>query len=119
MNILQGIIYNAIFQGAKGDKGDKGDPGVGGWTKVKKITVVNQILVGTTIDCNTAGLDYTITGDNVALGINAPTFNANVGIYITFNGVDQEKGDEVIYVNATSIKMAFTIDPGEEITINQ
>lgn len=87
------------------------------WTGKKKIIVTGSILSGATINANAAGVNHTVEGDSVNFGINAGEFAANDSIYIALNGIDQEKGIDVIYVSSSSFETIVNFDAGDIIII--
>jgi hypothetical protein len=109
-------------QGDKGEKGDKGDQGEKGesgqsWTKKKVISITGYIIKDTIIDVNTSGVNYTVDGDIIDLESSELVFNDNKIIYITQNGVDQEKGVDVLWCSNISFKFNIDLDVLDKILI--
>lgn len=87
------------------------------WTKEKKVTITDNIPAGTEINVNASGVNYTVEGGSIDFGTNESAFNNNIGIYITLNGVDQEKGSDIIYNSGTSVESIYDLHIGDVIII--
>lgn len=87
------------------------------WTKTKKISFTGFVAKETSINVNSDGVNYTVSGDILNLGIDAEAFNNNKLIYITYNGVDQEKGVDIIYLTDTTFKIIDDVDENDDIII--
>lgn len=59
-------------------------------------------LANTVLDLTANGATWTKIGDDGSLGLNAGEFNSNTKIRVLRNGVEQEKGANVIYNSATT-----------------
>ena len=87
------------------------------WTGKKVITVTGAIVAGTIINANLAGVSYSISGSGVNLETSATKFNSNENLFITQNGVMQEKGVDVIWDSSTSFHSAINLDVDDIIII--
>jgi len=87
------------------------------WTGKKKITVTAEIIAGVIINANLAGVGYTIEDNGINFGATAALFNANHNLFITENGVMQEKGIDVIWDSNTSFHSAINYEVGDIIII--
>jgi hypothetical protein len=104
------------LKGDQGLKGDKGDPGQG-WTKKKAISITGYIIKDTILDVNTSGINYTVDGDVLDLESSEILFNSNKAIYITQNGVTQEKGVDVLWSSNITLKFNIDLDALDKILI--
>jgi len=104
-----GIMYRASADGPKSL--------YSGWSLSKRITMISPIDRGTSIDVNNSTTEYIVEGDSIDLGINSSIFNENKLIMISLNGVDQEKGIDIIWDSITMFKFNMVLDIGDIITI--
>lgn len=115
------FLLNAKIElkGDKGDQGEKGDKGESGqgWIKKKAISITGYIIKDTIINVNTSGTNYIVDGDSIDLESSELIFNNNKVIYITQNGVTQEKGVDVVWCSNISFKFNIDLDVLDKILI--
>lgn len=84
------------------------------------LVITQDIPAATILDITTSGTNYTLAGSSVTdLGATAQIFNENAGIEVNRNGVEQERGTDVIWVSSTRIRFNFTLQAGETISIQK
>lgn len=88
-------------------------------TKEIKLVITGTIVANTNMDVNASGANYTKTGDTINIGVDVATFNGNNNLLFYRNGVEIEKGDDVIYVDNTTVKFVEDLYSNEEIFIKE
>lgn len=84
-----------------------------------RIETTGTIPLGTTFTTNASGVDYTKTMDTVYLGATDLEFNSNNNIHVFLNGVLQEKGYDILYVDTYSFNLNKIVDSGDIIIIKK
>jgi hypothetical protein len=83
------------------------------------VIITGDILANTVIDLDVdSGIDYTVTGVEAYLGEDEDEFYDADDKLVKLNGIELEKGDEVIYDTATSFHLDYLLNNGDKIIIN-
>lgn len=85
--------------------------------KITLISITGLTVAGTIIDLTASGATWTKTGVSAALGPTDTIFNTTPRYRVERNGVNQIKGDEVVYETSSSISFSRDLDVGEEIQV--
>lgn len=88
-----------------------------GFTRERKIQITGTILAGTIINANVAGVNYTISGDDVLFPYFETAFNTTESIMFFLNGINQYKSTDVLYVNNISFSSSIDLEAGDEFSI--
>lgn len=82
-----------------------------------KIKTFGQINANTTLNINTSGANYNVSGDIGDLGTDETDFNSNAGKRVLLNGAELEKGVAVFFVTTTSLYLVYNLDSDDLIQI--
>ena len=82
-----------------------------------KLGISGTIIAATTFLTNNSGVNYTKTGDSIYLGATDVEFNANNNLKFLLNGVEQEKGVNVIFVTSYSFYLDVAVNNTDIINI--
>ncbi len=83
--------------------------------KEKTLSITSTILPNTTVDINTAGVGYLVSGDNITLGATNTIFNTTKGMFVMRNGVVLLKGVDVVHVSQNEVMFPQTLEVGDTI----
>jgi len=81
------------------------------------ISFTATVAADTTLDLTQNGTGYTKSGENPVLGATSDEFNKARHVRILLNGVEQDKGIDVIWVSNTTAQIKFICDAGDKIRV--
>ena len=85
-------------------------------TKITYLYITGSKASGSTYDVAASGVNYTLVGDVANLGASAAIFNAS-RVRVLIDGVDLEKGVDVVWASATTLVFNGVVDSGDKLAI--